>query len=433
MNDDELPTGRLARFSRIARVGTRTGFALLGDGSGKAAAAQAGELLGQLRGLAAKVGQMASYVDGFVPERQAEAYRQALAGLQQAASKTSFARVKELVESELGLPLEAAFAEFDPEALASASIGQVHRAKLLDGREVAVKVQHAGIGAAMESDLAAMAPIARLVAVLGPPGTGAEAIVKELQARFREELDYRHEAMQQETFRLLHERDSQIHIPELIRSHCTRAVFTSEFSRGMRFETARACDERTRQDYARCMWRFVHRSLLQGGRFNADPHPGNYLFHQNGRVTFLDFGSVQLLSDNYRRALPAMYRAAIDGDLQRFRDSARVALETREGAYESALHGYHWDCLEPLRSRRFRISREYVARMVRQIQQLKQYHFRRGAQPTPAPPQTILLNRLQFGFYSVLAGLDVELDYVAEHLPLLEPTTSPDPTESSYL
>jgi predicted unusual protein kinase regulating ubiquinone biosynthesis (AarF/ABC1/UbiB family) len=118
---------------------------MLGGADGTGAAEHALELLGNLRGLAAKVGQMASYVDGLVPEEQREAYERVLSGLQRATPSSPFANIRGVIEDELGQPLDRAFAEFEPEPMASASIGQVHRARLHDGSEVAVKVQHPGI------------------------------------------------------------------------------------------------------------------------------------------------------------------------------------------------------------------------------------------------------------------------------------------------
>ena len=180
----ELPLGRLARLSRIARVGARSGLSLLGGGDGSEAAAQAVELLGNLRGLAAKVGQMASYVDGVVPEPHREAYERLLGKLQRATTASPFVQVKAVVEAELGQPLEALFACFDVEPMASASIGQVHRAVLADGREVAVKVQHPGIETAVEQDLANAGAMASLVSTLGPRAMNVRGVHDEVAERF---------------------------------------------------------------------------------------------------------------------------------------------------------------------------------------------------------------------------------------------------------
>src|SRR5262245_21756266 len=149
----KLPAGRLGRVARLASLGARTGASLLMSRSGQAAAEHAAEVLGTLRGLAAKVGQMASYVDGVVPEAQRAAYESALRSLRDAAPTSSPAAIQSVVENELGAPIDRLFSEWSAEPFASASIGQVHRARLEDGRVVAVKVQHPGIDRAVEADL----------------------------------------------------------------------------------------------------------------------------------------------------------------------------------------------------------------------------------------------------------------------------------------
>ncbi|HEY5375236.1 MAG TPA: AarF/UbiB family protein, partial [Polyangiaceae bacterium] len=154
MTDDrKIPEGRVGRFVRLAGLGARTSASLLFSKSADSAAERAAEVLGTLRGIAAKVGQMASYVDGVVPEGQRVAYEHALSKLREQAPTSSSAEIRSLVEQELRAPISELFRDWEDEPVASASIGQVHRARLPDGRVVAVKVQHPGIAKAVESDL----------------------------------------------------------------------------------------------------------------------------------------------------------------------------------------------------------------------------------------------------------------------------------------
>ncbi|MEO6600223.1 MAG: AarF/UbiB family protein, partial [Polyangiaceae bacterium] len=152
-DDRKIPEGRVGRFVRLAGLGARTSASLLFSKGGENAAERAAEVLGTLRGVAAKVGQMASYVDGIVPEGQREAYETALRKLREQAPTSTSADIRALVERELGAPIDQLFRDWEDQPVASASIGQVHRARLTDGRVVAVKVQHTGIARAMESDL----------------------------------------------------------------------------------------------------------------------------------------------------------------------------------------------------------------------------------------------------------------------------------------
>src|SRR4051794_17883057 len=157
--EKKVPGGRLGRMARLAKLGLQAGAgAMLGRDDGKGAADRAADVLGTMRGLAAKMGQMASYVDGLVPESKRDAFEASLKILRTQAPRSSSAQIRNVVETELGAPIDTLFAEFDDDPIASASIGQVHRARLHEdvhgGMEVAVKVQHPGIRKAVDSDLA---------------------------------------------------------------------------------------------------------------------------------------------------------------------------------------------------------------------------------------------------------------------------------------
>lgn len=415
----DVPTGRLGRMGRALLAGGRTGLALLGRGDGSEAATRAVELLGSLRGLAAKVGQMASYVDGFIPEAQSAAFASTLSRLQAQTPASPFEKVQALIEEELAGPLSQHFAMFESEPMASASIGQVHRARLHDGRAVAVKVQHPGIAEAMEADLTSAAALANLASTLGPRAINADEIFRELAARFREELDYRHEAQNQARFAELHADDPRVHIPRIIASHTRARVMTSELVVGLSFAQAASAPAALRRSYAELLWSFVSKSLLIGGVFNADPHPGNYIFHDDGRITFLDFGCTQAVSETYVAALGRMRQAAIEKNPNAFAEGVRLGMHTQPGSYEQAFVAYLYRCYEPLTASPYHLRSKYVADVVRETQSLKAHMLKRASKPTPLPPDIILLNRLQFGFYSVLARLDVAADYAAIDRALL--------------
>jgi len=306
-----IPEGRLGRFARLAAAGARTGAGLLLSKDGSSAAESTAEVLGTLRGLAAKVGQMASYVDGVVPAGQRDAYELAMKGLRAAAPTSAAPEVRALVERELGSPIDELFAEWADEPFASASIGQVHRARLFDGREVAVKVQHPGITKALESDLQNARIVEQMAGMLGARRFNSKAMLEVVRTRFREELDYDLEARNIETFRGVHAGDREIRLPEIVPERSTKRVLTTLLVEGRSFDEACAATVPEREAWARTMWRFVFKGNLKGGLFNADPHPGNYFFHDDGLVTFLDFGCVQPISPTHRTHARAMHRAAI--------------------------------------------------------------------------------------------------------------------------
>jgi len=418
-NERDVPTGRLGRLAKLVGVGARTGAGLLFSTDGRRAAEHAAEVLGSLRGLAAKVGQMASYVDGFVPEAHRDAYAKALGTLLAAAPHSSWTSIRKAIETELGDSVETLFAEFEHEPFASASIGQVYRARLHDGRRVAVKVQHPGIDQAIEADLRNASVMQGMASLLVPKSLDVKGIYDVIRTRFREELDYTFEADQQEWFTRLHADDPAVHIPRVVRERSTRRVLTTELALGRTLDQVLSDDEASRRTYVETMWRFVFRGILLGGRFNADPHPGNYLFGDGGNVVFLDFGCVQPIVDPVLGWARIMHRAALDRDESGFRRGCAGMVGTNGGAYEDAVVGYTRRGFSPLFESPYRMTSEFVASNVREIQGLKNLMFKRDASVVGMPPALVFMNRLQFGFFSVLAKLDVTVDYAAIERRLL--------------
>lgn len=182
---------------------------------------------------------------------------------------------------------------------------------------------------------------------------------------------------------------------------------------GMTLDEAAALPAEQRRHYAEVLWRFVFKGNLVFGLFNADPHPGNYLFGADGTIQFLDFGCVQPIPEAHVLLARTMHRAAMKGDLSSFVEGSRRLLETRGGAFEEAAMKYVRACFEPLFESPFHMTPEYVTSVVRGVLDLKQRVFARDGSFAPLPPSIAMLNRLQFGFYSVLARLDVPADYVA--------------------
>lgn len=417
MSEDErkLPTGRLGRLARLAQVGARTGANLLLGGDSGSAAQKASAVLGTMRGVATKVGQMASYVDGVLPEQHREAYETWMTRLQSAAPKSSPAAIRAVVEGELGAPIDQLFAEWSAEPFASASIGQVHRAVLHDGRAVAVKVQHPGIHEAMESDLKNAGFLESTVGVVaGLRKFESKRMLEEVRARFREELDYRLEAQRQTAFRELFRGDPQVVVPQVISDRSTGIVLTTELASGLRLDEARQRPESERAAWCATLWHFVYKASLMGGLFNADPHPGNYFFQPEGRVVFIDFGCVQPVEGPKVQFARAMHEAAHRQDEAAFARACAGMLDLKGGAYEPRAVAYVRKCFEPLWGEPWRITREYVTELVADMKQLG-LDFRKGKDDgyVALPPGMFFLNRLQFGFYSVLARLDARVDYVA--------------------
>jgi predicted unusual protein kinase regulating ubiquinone biosynthesis (AarF/ABC1/UbiB family) len=426
MSDErKLPQGRLTRFARLAATGVRTGAGLLFDRDGGQTAKQTAEALGTLRGLAAKIGQMASYVDGIVPEEHRQSYETALSALRAQAPTSSPAGIRAAVEEDLGAPIAELFAEWDAEPVASASIGQVHRARLHDGLEVAVKVQHPGIHRAVESDLASASVLETLASVGGARRFRTKDVLAVIKQRFREELDYALEAERIGHFARVHAGDPTVRVPALVASRSGKRVLTTEFVRGRTFEEACAASEGERRAWAETMWRFVFKGNLVGGKFNADPHPGNYIFHDHGRITFLDYGCVQPIDPPRLRWAHVLHRAAVERDEETFRGAVRGMISSVPGRLETMAVDYTRRCFAPLFESPYLMTRAYAGSLVNGMKEMalvgrkiEDHEF------FTMPSDMVFINRLQFGFYSVLARMNVEVDYAAVEAAFLPGDTT---------
>ncbi|MFI5300835.1 MAG: ABC1 kinase family protein, partial [Polyangiales bacterium] len=343
------------------------------------------------------------------------AYETAMKVLRSQAPRSSQESVRALVEEDLGAPIDRLFARWDDAPIASASIGQVHRAQLEDGREVAVKVQHPGIAKAMESDLANAGIMEGFAGIAAGPRIDTKQIFTVIRERMREELDYRLEAERLTSFARIHASDDHVRIPEVVVDRSSRQVLTTTFAAGRDFDEACAASAAEREVWAGTMWRFVFRGTLHGGLLNADPHPGNYIFHEDGAVSFLDFGCVQAISDERRGRAQRVHRAALARDESGFRSAVSAMVEAKPGRLEVLASAYTRRCFEPLFQAPYRITRSYAASLV---DGMKEMAVASKALPASEffdmPPDMIFVNRLQFGFYSVLARLDVEVDYARE-------------------
>ena len=273
-----------------------------------------------MRGAAMKIGQTLSAVDlGLVPEDVRPEFQRLLARLQDSAEPVSFGAVEGVVEEDLGRPLARAFADFDPEPIAAASIGQVHRATLSDGRAVAVKVQYPGVAEAIHADLQNLRLALKLLSAIAP-GVDSATIATEIRERIGEELDYELEASNQRAMARVYRGHPFMVVPDVVGELCTDRVLVSEYVDGARFATTLDAPQADRDRYGEVLIRFYINGPLRHRLLNGDPHPGNALFGADGRVAFVDFGFFKRLSDADVHQLIATTRATYEGDAQKLLD-----------------------------------------------------------------------------------------------------------------
>src|SRR5689334_171427 len=286
------------------------------------------EELGAMKGVLMKLGQMASYIYEDMPLT----FRMAMSRLQHRAPPMTPALAAAVITEELGGAPHDVFEQWDDLPFAAASIGQVHRAITRDGRAVAVKVQYPGIARSITSDLRNVGLLRRIVGAAFP-GLDVRSLVDELGDRLHEEVDYVREAESQELFAGYYDGHPFIRVPHVIKELSTERVLTSELVSGATFDELLTWDQREKDLAAETIHRFVFRSLYRLHAFNGDPHPGNYLFHRGGRVSFLDFGLTKLFTDDDLAPLVDAVRFLVfEKDYEAFRAALERAGFLRPGA-----------------------------------------------------------------------------------------------------
>lgn len=388
------------------------------------AAERAAKVLGDLRGLALKLGQTASYVDGILPPEATEVYQKALAKLQCAAPTVSFEQIRQEIERGLGRPLHEAFVRFEQAPVAAASIGQVHRAvvRTPEGREheVAVKVQYPGIAQALSSDLKNLEVLRPLIAMLAP-GADTRAGMDEVIQRLSEEVDYVREARNQEHFRALVVGYPDVLVPRVFKTHSATNVLTTEFVQGRSVrEVALQGDERTRNRVGEAIFRFTLGTAFSRGVFNTDPHPGNYVVREDGQVAFLDFGSVKFLPPALRAEWRRTAEHLVRGEIDEWRRRSAAMLG-----------------MEHMNERARRIHQDYLLRTAALVAEdrevLVDKHALRGSidegidaakqiirevgilpsreKTMRVPPDLLMVGRMQVGLFAVLAQLRAKANW----------------------
>ena len=273
---------------------------------------QIADTLGEMKGAVMKVGQIASqYKDIFPPE-----VAKAIAKLQRQAPAMPFAQIKLQVEKELGKPLDQIFKHFDEQPFAAASIGQVHKATLPNGKEVVVKVQYPGVDEACESDLKQVRLALRLMGVLKVDRKLQDRIFQEIQDSLHEELNYEIEAQNLQVFKTFHEKlDPKIIIPNVFTDYSSRRILTLSLEKGENIETASTWDLQTRNEMGRRLVRALGQQMFYLKRFHCDPHPGNFAFREDGSVIIYDFGGVKTLSIDIIERFKNLVRAGRKNDI----------------------------------------------------------------------------------------------------------------------
>src|SRR5215211_9227320 len=334
--DSSIPKGRIRRTAQVgSAVGTQ-GARYAGTRAANVARSKEArdealehrhleaaermvETLGRMKGAAMKIGQLASFIDTeFLPPEYRALYQEHLAQLRTQAPTMPWKQVRKVLDEEWEEPCEELFEHIEHDAAAAASIGQVHRAVLPDGRRVAVKVQYPGVASAIAADMQNAGLILRLAKAFAP-GLDAKAAAAELKERVMEELDYELEAQSQRAFARGYRGHPFIHVPDVVTRLSTERVLVSEWVDGAGFDQVRELPQAERDRFGEIVFRFCFGSIYHLQHFNADAHPGNYLLLPDGRVAFLDFGMTKQLDRDQIELEIAALQAIFDDDPEELR------------------------------------------------------------------------------------------------------------------
>jgi predicted unusual protein kinase regulating ubiquinone biosynthesis (AarF/ABC1/UbiB family) len=372
-------------------------------------------VLGGLKGGALKAGQLLSTVEALFPQDPESTWRETLVGLQEGNAPLPFAQVEPVLRQELGTSWRDRFRGFDEQAVAAASIGQVHRATWHDGRAVAVKLQYPGVREALTADVRTLSAMSRAAALVAR-GLAMPPLVAELRDRLTEELDYVHEGRTQTAFATAYADDPDAHVPAVV--HATPRVLVMDWMDGIPLaEVARTGTQAERDAAARRYQVFLVSGPERAGLLHTDPHPGNFRVLPDGRLGVLDFGSSLALPDGMPATFGRLISALLGGD------GEQVLLRLREEGFlrpgvevdVDKLVDYMSPFTVPARHDRFCFTRDWLRGEFARVNDPRNPEFG-VALRLDLPAEHLFTHRVWLGMVGVLC----QLEATVEVRPVLE-------------
>ncbi len=382
------------------------------------------ETLGEMKGLPQKAGQILSLLDAALPTEHREVYREVLAKLQVRSAPLDWSALRPVVEDCLGATTSELFDRIDPEPLAAASIGQVHRAWLPDGRAVVLKVQYPGVAEALTADLDNVGVLVRSVSSM-VPHTDVRHLIEDVTSTFLEELDYPHEARVQRACATRWSRASGIVVPAVVPELSGDRVLTSQWVDGLDFARAKNAPPALRNRWGRAIWDFTWTSITRDAWIHGDPHPGNFQFLPDGRLAVFDFGASADLPETLHReleqaALGAQRGMAPERLLAHVLSAVGLPLDLTPTVAEPWLKFSKLLFAPMTAGGPFVFDPPYVHNLMNEIQAAKTAAAKtalwRGI-PTPTTAGTVTLMRTAMGQAAVLAQLGVTLNLAEPPAP----------------
>lgn len=359
-----------------------------------------------------KFGQALSVMEAAVPEEFAEPYREALTKLQADAPPLPAAKVHRVLDRQLGTAWRSRFDSFEDTPVASASIGQVHRAVWSDGRDVAVKVQYPGADDALRADLKTMSRFANTFSAIFT-GADVKPVLDELIARTEDELDYRIEAASQRAFATAFENDPKYSVPRVVAS--APKVLVTEWMTGRPLSAAIADGTAEERNAAgELLVRFAFEAPARAGFLHADPHPGNFMILPDGRLGVIDFGATAPMPHGLPPVLGRMVRLARDeqfDDLVELCTSNGFVIPGRTVTAQE-IADYLRPFTDPIRSESFHFTRAWLQKAAGTAAEFDSAQFR-TVRALNMPAEYVMIFRVLGGLVGICAQLDAYAPYMA--------------------
>lgn len=360
-----LPSSRLGRLGRMARLAGGVAGGMLAEGGRQLAsgnvpsprdmlltpgnAKRLTKQLASMRGAAMKLGQMLSMDSGdFLPRELADI----LSRLRDAAHAMPEDQLEKRLNRALGKHWRDHFSHFEQTPFAAASIGQVHRATLPDGRDIVLKIQYPGVAKSIDSDIDNVAALLRMSGLL-PRGVDIAPLLEDAKRQLHAEADYAREAKQQQRFREWLQGDQRFQVPAVVESLSGKSVLAMDYVEGVPVEQLVDHTQSLRDHVATAMFELMFRELFELRYMQTDPNFANYLYNENEqRIVLLDFGATRRFGAQFSRDYAALIRAALQRDDEAICDAARsvgYSVGVRGSVYQQLLLELFNIVLEPLR------------------------------------------------------------------------------------
>ena len=413
MKEDNNFVSRVKRYSKVTTSLTSLATQFAGkkylnlDLSDQKYAAQITEILGNLKGPLMKVAQLSATIPDLLPEE----YARKLAELQSNAPPMSWVFVKRRMKAELGENWEDQFLSFDREASFAASLGQVHKATMPNKANVACKLQYPDMASAVEADLGQLKIIFKIYSSYNK-SIQIKEIYKEIEARLKEELDYRLEYKHLKVFNFIHQKNEYIKIPKVYEKISTNRLLVMQYLEGKKLIEYKNAPQKLRNDLAKKLFMTWYYPFYKYGIIHGDPHLGNYSVDKKNNINLFDFGCVRIFPATFVKGVIDLYFALKQKDNSKIKKAYEAwGFKDIDNKLMTVLNKWALFLYDPILKNEVRRIQDsdsgiYGAKIAGEVhRELKKYG---GVKP---PREFVFMDRAAVGLGSIFIHLKAEINW----------------------